>query len=190
MLTSPVVVSGRVLRQGLAIGAARVRFVPDRVVFAESADPAAHVGTEVATDPAGRFQLPLPPDPRGVVQVYALDGSAGRVPVRAAPGTGEVSLGDIQLPERRAATIRLMDPRSCDLSAVGPVGQLGLAVVRAARISAAIFQLLVPEAGTWLLEVQCGDRSYRAVPGAIVVPAAGADPLVDLRLEESEPFRR
>jgi len=184
-LEAPAVATGRILRHGLAVGAARVRFVPDATAFSESTDPAVHVSDEASSDTEGRFLLPLPPVRRGAVQVNAPDGSVVRVPFPATPGSSSVSLGDIPLPDKRTVILRLMDPRACEVTAAGPLGQIGLAMVRATRESAGIFLLQVPEAGTWVLEVQCGDRSYDVEPPAVVVPADGPDMAIDIRLADS-----
>lgn len=184
-LKPPAVATGRVLRHGLAVVAARVRFVPDATALSESTDPTGHVSEEASTNDDGRFLLPLPPVRRGVVQVSAPDGSVVRVPLPATPGASRVSLGDIPLPDKRTAILRLMDPRDCDVAAAGPLGELGLTMVRATRESTGIFQLQVPEAGTWILDVQCGDRSYDVEPPALVVPAGGPDVTVDIRLADS-----
>lgn len=184
-LKTPAVATGRVLRHGLAVGAARVRFVPDATALSESTDPAMHLSDEASTDTEGRFLLPLPPVKRGAVQVNAPDGSVVRVSLPATPGSSSVSLGDIALPDKRTVILRLMDPRACEVTAAGPLGQIGLTMVRATRESAGIFQLQVPEAGTWILDVQCEGRAYNVEPPAVVVPADGPDVTVDIRLADS-----
>ena len=184
-LKAPAVATGRVVRRGLGIGVARVRFVPDATALSKSTDPAVHVSGEASTDTEGRFLLPLPPVRRGAVQVSAPDGSVVRVPLPATTDSSSVSLGDIPLPDKRTVILRLMDPRACEVTAVGPLGQLGLAMVRATRESVGIFHLRVPEAGTWVLEAQCGGRSHDVEPAALVVPADGPDVTVDIRLADS-----
>lgn len=186
-LKAPDVATGRVLRHGVAIEAARVRFVPDATALAESTDPTVHVGDEARTDVEGRFLLPLPPVRRGVVQVNAPDGSVVRVPLPATPGSSRVSLGDIPLPGKRIVTLRLMDPRDCEVIAAGPLGELGLTMVPARREAPGIFHLEVPEAGTWLLDVQCGGQGHDVDPPAVLVPADGPDTTVDIRLADSPP---
>jgi hypothetical protein len=184
-LTPPAVATGRVLRHGLAVGAARVRFVPYAIALSESTDPAVHVSEEVSTDADGRFLLPLPPVRSGAVQVSAPNGSVVRVPLPATSGSSSVSLGDIPLRDTRTVILRLMDRPDCELAAAGPLGELGLTIVRATHESAGMFQLQVPEAGTWVLDVQCGGRSYDVEPPALVVPGDGPDVTVDIRLADS-----
>ena len=176
--------SGRVLRRGLAVEAARVRFVPDVAALSESVDPAMHVSEDVTSAADGRFLLPLPPVRRGVVQVIAPDGSVVRLPLPGAPGLRTVALGDIALPDARAVTLRLMDPRDCVVAAAGPLGELGLTMVRAARESGGTYLLQVPEIGTWVLGVQCGGRNYEVEPPVLGIPAEGRDAPVDIQLAD------
>lgn len=184
-LKPPAVATGRVLRHGLAVEAARVRFVPDVAALSESTDPAAHVSEEASTDTDGRFLLPLPPVRKGAVQVNAPDGSVLRVPLPPAPGSTSVSLGDITLPDKRTVFLRLMGPLDCKVAAAGPLGELGLTMVHATSESAGTYQLQLPEAGIWILEVQCHGRGYDVEPPAFVVPADGPDVTVDIRLAGS-----
>ena len=181
-LKTPALATGRVLRHGLAVEGARVRFVPDVTALAESADPAAHVGDESHTDAEGRFLVGLPPVRVGVLQVSGPDGSSVRVQLPATPASRRVLLGDITLPDGPTVIARLMDTRECELTAAGPVGEIGLAVVPATIVSMGVFHLALPEAGTWVLDARCDGRTYNLDPPVVVVPANGPDVLIDVRL--------
>ena len=159
-----------------------MRFVPDVTALAESADPAAHVGDESHTDAEGRFLVGLPPVRVGVLQVSGPDGSSVRVQLPATPASRRVLLGDITLPDGPTVIARLMDTRECELTAAGPVGEIGLAVVPATIVSMGLFHLALPEAGTWVLDARCDGRTYNLDPPVVVVPANGPDVLIDVRL--------
>jgi hypothetical protein len=169
-LTPPVNVTGRVVRRGLPAPFVRIRFVPDASVWHSSVDPSLHVGSDAYTDETGRFTLPLPPNPVGSVQIIASDGAAVRVPVSPSNKTRQVALGDVALPSLLSAMVRLFPPIDCELSAAGPVGALGLSVVRATN-SSNLYRFELPEPGTWFLNVQCGGQDYGLDPPLLIVPA-------------------
>src|SRR5207245_712485 len=68
-------VKARVLRRGLPVPAARVRFFPDLDAWAASADPMDHFTEETRTKDDGTFALPLPRKPAGTIQVLLDDGT-------------------------------------------------------------------------------------------------------------------
>ena len=184
-LRAPAVATGRILRHGLAVEAARVRFVPDVAAFSRSTDPGEHVAADTRSDGQGQFTLPLPPVRAGIVQVSVPDGPVVRVPLPAASGSRDVALGDILMPDTRTTILRLLDPRVCAFTAAGPIGQLGLMLVHAKPMSIGVFQLALPEPGTWVLDAECGGRGIGVEPSLLIVPAAGPDVTVDVRLEDS-----
>jgi hypothetical protein len=184
-LTTPGFARGRVRRHGLGVAGARVRFVPDATTFSNSTDPAEHVSAEASTDTEGRFALPLPPVRRGAVQVQAPDGSVVRLPLLTTRGSRDVDLGDIPLPDARTITLRVLDPRACEFTAAGPLGELGLVMVHSTPMSIGVFQLALPEPGLWALDAECAGRTVGVEPSLVVVPAGGPEVTIDIRLEDS-----
>ena len=180
-LVPALVVKGRVLRSSLPVSDARVRFVPDTSALVASTNPEDHITEEVTTATDGRFLLPLPPDPTGAVQVIGTDGASVRVPLTELARDRDISLGDIVLPEPRRVGIRLANGDGCTLSAVGPLGHLGLSTVQATVVGISSW-LDLPEGGDWALTAQCDGKSRDVLPRILVVPQAGPDLFVDARL--------
>ncbi|MBI3493707.1 MAG: hypothetical protein HY047_18315, partial [Acidobacteria bacterium] len=157
-LEPPASASGRVLRRGLPVSDARIRFVPDALALSISFDPRVHLSDETRTGGDGRFTLMLPPSRAGVVQVLTQEGPSVRVGLPAAPKLREIALGDIVVPDTKHVTLRLLDPRSCELVAVGPMGEMGLTTVRVSATPSHVYWMELPEPGTWILNARCGDR--------------------------------
>ena len=180
-LMPPVVVRGRVLRNGLPVPAARVRFIPDVLALMAGTDPANHIADETTTTPEGGFSLRLPPDPTGALQVIGHDNASVRVPIKKTAKGKELSLGDITLPERRRIGIRLAKGDGCALAAVGPVGVLGLSIVQV-TVESVTTWVDLPEAGEWALTAMCGGTNYDVSPRTLLVPRTGPDIVVDAML--------
>ena len=178
-LRPPSRITGRVLKDSLPVPGARVRFVPDISAWTESVDPRQHLTEEIMTGEDGRFSLVLPPESAGFVQVMAPDGAAKRLPVSQPKNTSEVALGDIVLPERRRLDVRLLSGGSCELFATGPLGALGLTIVRATSVSS-VFSFDLPEPGQWSLNAECEGRSVALQPQAVLVAPDGPIPMVDV----------
>ncbi|PYR42712.1 MAG: hypothetical protein DMF95_27715 [Acidobacteria bacterium] len=177
-LTLAPKVKARVLRHGLPVPAARVRFLPDPDAWAASVDPTDHVTEQTRTADDGTFALPLPRKPAGTIQVLLDDGTGVRVVVPNLQTTGDVLLGDLTVPDQRRLVVRLLDGSTCDLLAVGPLGALGLNVVRAASRTG-LYELELPDAGSWALNAECRGVVYEIEPPIIAVPADGQPPAVD-----------
>ena len=93
----------------------------------------------------------------------------------------EIRLGEIVFPDPRRLTVRLVDSTPCTLSAAGPIGALGLTMLRA--ISAGnVHWFEIPEAGRWVLNAECGARSYNVEPMMVDITTTGPDPVIDVRL--------
>jgi hypothetical protein len=183
-LIPPRRATGRVLRGMLPVPSARVRFLPDRDAFVGSADPRDLVAEETPTDADGRFSAALPSQLAGTLQVIAPDGASARLPLRSASQSGDIAVGDITLSEQRRLAVRLLDPASCTLSAVGPLGAIGLTVVHATE-SGAVHWFEIPEPGDWALDAACEGQDYAVQPMIVSVPATAPDamiPIVDVRL--------
>ena len=72
----------------------------------------------------------------------------------------------------------LIDGIACDLLAVGPLGTLGLTVARASSRTG-IYELELPDAGSWALNAECRGEVYQIEPALIVLPPDGQPPAVD-----------
>lgn len=180
-LVAPVRARGRVLRQHRPVVGARVRFVPTPEAFMATSDPRDLIADETATGDDGRFVLPLPPQLDGAIQVIAAEGTTMRVGVTRSGASKEILVGDITLPDRRRLTVRLIDPATCTMLAAGPLGSLGLTIVRATG-SGGEHWFDIPEAGEWALDAECEGVSYSVEPRSVVVPAHGPDKNVDVRI--------
>ncbi len=166
-LEPPATATGRVVRQKLPAPGVTVRFVPASTAWRDSSDPSAHLTSDVITDQSGRFTLALPPQPSGDVQFIAPDGASTRVTLPALSNLSEVTLGDVALPEPIAIEIRA-DAAGCRMTAIGPAGALGLAVVPG-RATSTIYQFDLPEAGQWFLDAECSGQHVSLQPAAIQV---------------------
>jgi hypothetical protein len=180
-LTPPSRVTGRVLRRGEPVAAARVRFVPSATALMVSRDPEELLAQEQATGLDGRFTLPLPAVPLGEMQIIGPDGASARVPVSGPGSEGETSVGDVVLPDNRHLTARLIDARPCTMSAIGPLGGLGLTIVHATD-AANLHWFDLPEPGEWTLDAECGGRSRVLDPTIVNIPADGPDIVVDISI--------
>jgi len=170
-LTPPTFLTGRVLRATVPVAGARVRFVPQTSALLESDSPQDLVAEERTTGADGRFRLPLPPLHNGDVQIVAPGGSIVRLslpPARAAATLDERSLGDITLPDPHRLTVRLLDADACQLTAAGPLGSLGLTIVRATP-AANVHWFELPEAGEWALAADCAGTVHRLEPSIVRV---------------------
>ena len=182
VVTSPAVASGRVLYHDLPVPAARVRFVPNVETLAAAVDVRDTASIEVQTDDEGRFRLALPPSTIGTVQVIGPDGNAARVPLLETRGTVDIDVGDISLPNHRRLTVRLDTAVACVLTAVGPLGSLGVSMITESAVSSNLHWFDLPEPGQWMLDADCGGRSVPLVPSVVSIPAEGADVRFDARV--------
>lgn len=183
-LEPPARVTGRVLRQKLPARNVTVRFVPTATAWRNSDDPSAHLTADVTTDESGRFALPLPPRPAGDIQFIATDGASTRILLPALSDLGEIAVGDVALPELIAVEIRANVP-GCRMTAVGPAGALGFAVVPA-RVTSTIYQFDLPEAGQWFLDAECSGQHVSIQPSAIQVRSTRSLAVFDVHVITSD----
>jgi hypothetical protein len=179
-LLPPIVVTGRAVRRGLPAPQVRVRFVPDALVWKDSTDPFTLLATETSTDDLGRFAVALPQMPIGTLQLVALDGLSTRIVVPSPGARGRIDVGDIRLEEPISLAVRL-DALGCQLSAAGPLGQLGLSRVQATSASN-MHWLDLPEVGTWLLGAECNGQPFRLEPPTVTIPGRVPLPTVDVHV--------
>lgn len=178
VLTPASRVKGRVLRQKLPVAGARVRFVPDVATWTATADPIDLVTSEAVTGDDGTFIVTTPPSRSGAIQILAADGAVVRVSVPEV--RGELSVGDVAVPDRLSLFVRMSGGAGCDLLAAGPLGALGLVMARATRM-ADLYQLDLPEAGSWALTADCGGEIVSVDPAIVTLPADSQAP-TDLRI--------
>jgi len=171
-LVPPAIVTGRVVRQKLPAADVRVRFVPDSTAWRKSTDPTAHLSTETRTSTDGRFVLALPPEAAGDVQFIAPDGASLRRALPAMRNLTEIALGDVALSELIAVAVRA-DVPGCRMTAVGPTGALGLAIV-AARATSTLYQFELPEPGEWFLDAECDGQHVWLQPPAVQLKAGSS----------------
>ena len=166
-------VRGRVLGDHLPLVGVPVRSVPDRLVFARTADPVAVLAPGTVTDAYGEFELSLPEQGSGEVVI----GGGGRATVRHHYADAEslpdvTDLGDIVLAAPTRLTVRLPHG-GCDLMAAGPIGSLGMGRVRATfDPQHNSYRFALPETGFWWLEAICDGASRTLVPPAVRVDRA------------------
>jgi hypothetical protein len=183
-LAAPARAVGRVLKRGLPVASASIRFAPDIDAFAAGGDPRDYLTAGVLSGDDGRFVLPLPRKPAGSVWIALDDGTSVRVAVPQSPSRTEIALGDIAVPDGRHLTVRVIEGAACTLVAVGPIGLLGLKIVRAVSATG-VYELDLPESGSWSLVADCGAGVYRIDPPVVVISADGDVPTIDVRVLKS-----
>jgi hypothetical protein len=183
-LAPPARAVGRVLKRGLPVASASIRFAPDIDVFAAGANPRDYVAGGIRSGEDGRFVLPLPRRHTGSIWIALDDGASVRVAVQESPSRAELRLGDIAVPDSRHLTVRVVEGNACTLVAIGPLGVLGLKIVRAVSASG-IYELDLPEGGSWNLVADCGASAFRIDPPVVVVPVDRDAPTIDVRVLRS-----
>jgi len=186
-LTPQLRARGRVLRGRIPLAAARVRFVPSLAAWGASVDPGANLAEDSVSADDGVFEVALPDQPAGELQIVAADGATARVPIVNAPArTRTIELGDVAIPDPRRIVVRLLEPMqtpACDLLAIGPLDSLGMQTVRASS-AVNVYTLDLPEGGQWTFSVECGGRIRPVAPTTASVPPPASDtgvPTIDLR---------
>lgn len=183
-LTSAPRATGRVLRHDLPVAAARIRFLPAPDAWAASVDPRESITAETTSNNDGTFSLALPPNHAGTIQALLDDGAGVRVRVPSLEQKGNILMGDLKVPDKRHLVVRLLDALVCNVVAAGPLGALGLAIVRATS-QTNVYELTLPDAGAWALNAECGGEVYPLDPSVVVVPANGQAPAVDAHVVKS-----
>jgi hypothetical protein len=186
-LIPPLRAHGRVLRHRMPLAGARIRFVPNIQAWGASVNPAANLAAETASADDGVFEIVLPEQSTGELQIVAADGVAARVPIADAPVRARtIELGDVVILDPRRIVVRLLEPLQsppCDLLAIGPLDRLGMQIVRASS-SVNVYTLDLPESGRWTFSADCGGHIQSVAPTIATVPSAASDsgvPTIDLR---------
>ena len=181
-LTPPLRVRGRVLRNLVPLAGARLRFVPNGQAWASSVDPAAHLTDERVSANDGLFEIVLPEQATGELQIVAAGGAVARVPILDASNrTRTIELGDVTIPDPRRIIVRLLEPLQsppCDLLAIGPLGSLGMHTVRAFSV-VNVYTLDLPENGQWTFSAECGGRIQSVTPMIATLQRAASDAAVE-----------
>jgi hypothetical protein len=179
-LVEPLRAIGRVLKLDAPVAGARVRFVPDATAYATSRDPTTLLTEETASGDDGHFELILPPSLAGAVQAVAPDGSSVRVPLEKGLGDREIDLGDVRLPDQRHLIVRLLTPQTCEMSAVGPLGALGLSIVKSVGVGS-VHWFDLPEGGEWALAAECTGLVHSVEPPIVHVASDDPDTTIEAR---------
>jgi len=181
-LVPPIAATGRVLRNRLPVGGARVRFVPDAGALVASTDATTLVAEDRITAEDGRFTFQLPPVMKGSLQIIGPDGTSIRIPVSRPSAKSQVDVGDVSLPDHRHVTLRIMNADGCVIWATGPLEGIGLTTVGATAAAPAYYALDIPEPGTWALDAECGDRGYSVEPPVIEIRQSPMARTIDARI--------
>ncbi len=161
---------GRVVSDGIGIGGVNVTFVPNLAEYQASRDVTTLRGGESLTDANGRFSVPLPVRGNGEIRIAAAARAVRRIPIAAAETLGPtVDLGTIALAPSPTMTIVFEGSDRCELLLTGPAGRTGLSMVKPVRIGPALFQAVVPEAGSWLVVAICGREERAVTPPTILI---------------------
>ena len=183
-------VHGRVLVEQLPAAGVQVRVVPDRDDFLRSDDPLRLISPPGITDRDGRFELALPVDEGGEIVVGGNGLAKSRYRFAGTDGESlERDLGDINLPAPLSVVIRLIGPAaSCDLMAAGPVGSLGLDLVRSVFDPGIMaYRLRLPEPGFWWVEAECGAESGGVIPPVMQIRQDDTARVIQLTLAPPAP---
>ena len=187
LVGSPLV-RGRVLVEDFPAAGVHVRMVPDRDDFLMSDDPITLLSPPGVTDTDGQFELALPVEGGGEIVVGGNGLAKARYRFADVGDTSSgTDLGDIRLPAPLSVLVRLAAP-GCVLVAAGPVGSLGVDLVRAVFDSGqGAYRLWLPEPGFWWVEAECGTESRSVSPSVMRIPRDDVPRVIDLTLAPPSP---
>ena len=172
-------IRGRVLVDYLPVAGVPVRVLPLLGDLEQASDPTRLVAPSSVTGTDGRFELSVPPEGAGVLAIGGKGVRTVRFPYAPAEQLPTVSdLGDIVLSGVKEVRIRL-NHGPCKLSAVGPVGQLGMEIVDALYEGNGLHLLGVPEPGMWWLHAECGGEVRAVNPPSVGVAEQTQQPIID-----------
>jgi hypothetical protein len=168
ILRTPARSVGVVRRDGVAVAGVRVATVPDLAQFMAVDDVTELAGGESETDRDGRFSVAMPA--RGTVELRVGNETAGvrrLVLGDAASLPAVVDVGTIDLTPLPLLTLVLEESAGCELLLAGPVGRAGLTSQRATRQGPSMFDVRLPEPGSWLVSATCSGRIRDLAPALI-----------------------
>ncbi len=180
-------VRGRVMTGGVPVPGVSVRAVPDRQTFETAVDAVAIVAPAQVTAPGGQFDLAVPGEGGGQVVIGGPELGTVRIAYPDASRLeGMVELGDIELPSLVDLGVRFRP--GCDVLSVGPIGELGVVVVRSVfEPTTGLYQLEVPEPGWWWLEAMCPESSAAVASRLVLVNHRSSLQPVDLSADLGQP---
>jgi hypothetical protein len=158
---------GRVTTRGVPLAAVPVLILPLLDGLAQSTDLLEKIGQESRSDASGRFALAVPSRAGGDVRIGS--NITGIVRRSFGPGSARaiIDLGDIDLGAPVVARVWVDGSDRCEVSAVGPLGRVGMQVIVADPEGAGVWRLEPPERGTWSLVVTCGGAVASTEPSAL-----------------------
>jgi hypothetical protein len=163
-LSAERTVVGRVTSRGVPVAGVPVMILPVLEGLAASADPLERIGQESRSDATGRFVLAVPSRAGGDVRIGSNATGIVRLRFGAAGGRATIDLGDVELPDRALVRVELDRHDDCDISAVGPLGHVGMQIVGAIREDAGIWRIEPPDHGRWSLVVTCSGNVVAVEP--------------------------
>jgi len=168
-------VRGRVVSGGKPVAGADVISLPDAEAFQRSAALIDVKGGDARTDADGRFVVAVAQGGGGELRVGGGPYPIKRIPLPRAP-LPLVDVGDVDLGDAIDVTVVLDQDPGCDVRAIGPIGEMGLQVLGAARTGPGLFRLSLPEAGLWEFTLGCakGAEDRVLAPAYVQVTQAQA----------------
>ncbi|HEY3883997.1 MAG TPA: hypothetical protein VGL62_02225 [Vicinamibacterales bacterium] len=161
-------VRGRVLIGGKPAAGVDVFSVPDPAAYSNSDDPVTIKGGDGQTGADGRFTVSLAPSGGGELRVGGGAYSTRRVPLPSTP-MPVVDLGDIELGAPLVISVVLDQDSACGVLATGPVGRLGLQIVRGVRTGPGLYRVTIAEEGEWEFGLDCAGTITPLSPSTMTV---------------------
>lgn len=163
------VARGRVLRDGVPAASAVVSVLPDVDVVGQAVDPTAVVAAPVRTSLDGRFEIALPEEGRAALTIVHPDGVARLALGELDRMPSVVDLGDVRLEAPLDVDVVVDLEAGCVLQTAGPIGALGMSVVRALPVAPGRWSLRLRLPGRWLFEASCGGTAVRLAPALVSI---------------------
>ncbi len=175
-LSAPRQIGGRVLWHDRPAAGIPVVLLPDPDELAASREPLDHVSLETTTGSDGRFRLSLPP--AGTTELRIGTDDTGLIRRRLLPTrqmAAMTDLGDLRLGRPIRFSAYLTGSDGCDLLAAGPMGSLGMHVVRARSGPGGAFSVVLPEPGRWFFTASCSGTEWSVEPPTMNLQAETDD---------------
>lgn len=172
------VARGRVVVDGVPVDAAVVSVLPAFEAIAGARNPISLFSESTRTGRDGRFETSLP-DEGQVSLTVSYEGAAARL---ALGDVGDlppvIELGDIRLEAPIEVEVLVALQPGCVLQAAGPVGEPGMAIVRALPLAAGRWLLRVRLPGRWLFEASCAGTAVSLEPALATIERGSREPLI------------
>lgn len=171
------VARGRVLSNGVPAASAVVSVLPDLDVVGRVVDPMAVVAAPVRTSVDGRFEVALPEEGRAALTIVHPHGAARLALGDLTQLPSVVDLGDVRLEAPIDVDILIDLGPGCVLQGAGPIGALGMSIVRALPVAPGRWTLRPRLPGRWVLEASCGGTTVRLAPALVTIERDQRQPL-------------